>query len=230
MSKPSPKLALFGAFATVAKAAANPHRLDLLEHVAQGERAVEELAAVSGLSVANASQHLQRLRRGGLVVSRRDGKRMLYSLSCTEVLTLLAALRGIGERHLAEARRTIKQYFDERDALEPVGPEELTRGLKKGAILLLDVRPEREFELGHLQGALNVPLKDLIGRLKGLPRDKRIVAYCRGPWCVLAFEAVALLRKRGYDVRRLDGGFPEFAAAGVPANRSTLNQTTGVVQ
>jgi ArsR family transcriptional regulator len=188
------------------------------------------LAEASGLSVANASQHLQRLRRGGLVVSRRVGKRVLYRLSSNDVLTLLASLRGIGERHLAEARSTIRQYFEQRDAMEPIGPQELVRGLKAGTMLLLDVRPKREFDLGHLHGALNVPLKDLIPRLKTLPRRKQIVAYCRGPWCVLAFEAVAMLRARGFEVRRLDGGYPEFAAAGVPTNQNKSYQTTGATQ
>lgn len=216
MSKPSAKLELFASFAAVAKAAANPRRLDLLEHVAQGERSVEDLAAVSGLSVANASQHLLRLRRGGLVTSRRDGKRVLYSLSGIEVLDLLAALRTIGERHVAEANRTIAQYFSRRDAMEPLGATELARGMKAGAILLLDVRPQAEFELGHLRGAVNIPLRDLVRRLNRLPRGKEVVAYCRGPYCVLAFEAVALLREKGFSARRLDGGYPEFAAAGVP--------------
>ena len=216
MSKPSAKLELFASFAAVAKAAANPRRLDLLEHVAQGERSVEDLAAVSGLSVANASQHLLRLRRGGLVTSRRDGKRVLYSLSGIEVLDLLAALRTLGERHVAEAHRTIAQYFSKRDALEPMGAPELARGMKAGAIVLLDVRPQDEFELGHLRGAVNIPLRDLVRRLNHLPRGKEVVAYCRGPYCVLAFEAVALLREKGFSARRLDGGYPEFAAAGVP--------------
>jgi ArsR family transcriptional regulator len=218
VSKPSPKLELFASFAAVAQAAANPRRLDLLEHAAQGERAVEDLAAVSGLSVANASQHLLRLRRGGLVVSRRDGRRVLYSLSGSHVLDLLAALRAIGESHVAEAHRTIAQYFSQRDAMEPLGVAELARGLKAGSIFLLDVRPESEFALGHLRGAVNVPLNALMRRMKSLPRRKRVVAYCRGPYCVLAFEAVAMLREKGFSARRLDGGFPEFAAAGVPTN------------
>jgi len=218
VSKPSAKLELFASFAAVAKAAANPRRLDLLEHVAQGERSVEDLAVVSGLSVANASQHLLRLRRGGLVASRRDGKRVLYSLSGVQVLDLLAALRAIGERHMAEAHRTIAQYFSKRDALEPLGAPELVRGMEAGTILLLDVRPQDEFALGHLRGAVNVPLAKLARGLKSLPRSKEVVAYCRGPYCVLAFEAVALLRERGFSARRLDGGFPEFAAAGVPTS------------
>lgn len=217
MSHPSPKLELFAAFAAVAKAAAHPRRLDLLEHVAQGERPVDALAMVSGLSVANASQHLQQMRRGGLVSSRREGKRVLYRLSSERVLDLLGALRAIGEANVAEARQTIAGYFANRDSMEGLAAVELIRGLKNKSIVLLDVRPESEFALGHLRGAVNIPLKALEKKLRSLPRKQQIVAYCRGPYCVLAFEAVALLRKRGFTARRLDGGFPEFAAAGLPA-------------
>jgi len=216
MTQPSPKLELFGAFAAVAKAAAHPRRLDLLEHVAQGERPVDALAAVSGLSVANASQHLQQMRRGGLVLSRRDGKRVLYRLSSERVLDLLGALRAIGERNVADARQTLAEYFSNRDSMDGLSVVELTRGLRSKSIVLLDVRPEAEFALGHLRGATNIPLKQLERKLRTLPRKRQIVAYCRGPYCVLAFEAVALLRERGFAARRLDGGYPEFAAAGVP--------------
>ncbi len=216
MTQPSPKLELFAAFAAVAKAAAHPRRLDLLEHVAQGERPVDALAAVSGLSVANASQHLQQMRRGGLVLSRRDGKRVLYRLSSERVLDLLGALRAIGERNVADARQTLAEYFSNRDSMDGLSVVELTRGLKNKSIVLLDVRPESEFALGHLRGATNIPLQQLARKLRTLPRKQQIVAYCRGPYCVLAFEAVALLRERGFTARRLGGGYPEFAAAGVP--------------
>jgi ArsR family transcriptional regulator len=149
------------------------------------------------------------MRRGGLVVSRRDGKRVLYRLSSDQVLDLLAALRGLAEQNVAEARQTIADYFTSRDSMEPLSSAELTRALKRHSVVLLDVRPEAEFELGHLRGAVNVPLKDL-ARARTLPRGKDIIAYCRGPYCVLAFEAVATLRKHGFSARRLDGGMPEF--------------------
>ena len=216
MSKPSPKLELFASFAAVAKAAAHPNRLDLLEHIAQGERSVDALAAVSGLSVANASQHLLQMRRGGLVLSRRDGKRILYRLSSDRVLELLAALRGIAERNVAEAQQTIATYFTSRDSMEPLATADLARALKNKSVVLLDVRPESEYALGHVNGAMNIPLKDLERKLKALPRKKEIIAYCRGPYCVLSFEAVAALRKRGFSARRLEGGLPECAAAGLP--------------
>lgn len=219
---PSPKLELFEAFATVAKAVAHPRRLDLLEHVAQGERPVEALAAAADLSIANASQHLQRLRRGGLVSSRRDGKHVMYRISNERVLELLAALRSIAETNVAEARQTIADFFQRRDALEPVTVKPLREGLKRDVIVLLDVRPADEFVLGHLRGAVNIPLKELERKLKGLPRDREIVAYCRGPYCVLAFEAVSLLRKRGFAARRADGGLPELAAAGMRVDRSPV--------
>jgi rhodanese-related sulfurtransferase/DNA-binding transcriptional ArsR family regulator len=222
MSKPSPKLELFASFAAVAKASAHPNRLDLLEHIAQGERSVDALAAVSGLSIANASQHLLQMRRGGLVVSRRDGKRVLYRLSSTRVLDLLAALRGIAERNVAEAQQTISAYFTSRDSMEPLSTADLARALKSKSIVLLDVRPESEYAMGHIRDAVNIPLKDLEKKIKSLPRKKEIVAYCRGPYCVLSFEAVAALRKRGFTARRLEGGLPECAAAGLPI-ASTAN-------
>lgn len=220
MSTRSPKLALYESFALVAQALAHAHRLELLEHVAQGERSVETIADASGLSVANASQHLLRLRRAGLVVSRRDGKHVLYRLSGGAVLDLLAALRGIAERNVAEAQQVIAHYFSAKDSLEPVSSVELSRRLRRKSVMLLDVRPEDEFAMGHLPGAINMPLKVLQHRLKELPRNREIIAYCRGPYCVLSFEAVALLRARGFMIRRLAEGFPEWAAAGLPLERS----------
>lgn len=216
MSTPSPKRLLFAHFAAVAKALGHEHRLELLEHLAQGERPVEVLAERAGLSIANASQHLQHLRRAGLVVARKDGKNVFYRLSDESILALLAALRRIAEHHVAEVERVIAGYFRDRDSLEPVSHEELRRRLRKGLVTVLDVRLEDEFALGHLPGALNIPLRDLERRLTELPPGKEVVAYCRGPYCVLAFEAVAKLRARGFTVRRLEDGFPEWKAAGHP--------------
>jgi len=220
MSKPepttSPKRALYDSFASVAQALAHGHRLELLEHAAQGERSVEELAAVAGLSFANASQHLLLLRRAGLVRSRKDGKRVLYSLAGPSVLDLLASVRRIAESNVAEARDVIAGYFHARDSLEPVSRHELAGRLRRKAVTLLDVRPPDEFALGHLAGAINIPLKELLRRLDDLPRSKEVVAYCRGAWCVLSFEAVALLRRKGFKVRRLEDGYPEWKAGGLP--------------
>jgi ArsR family transcriptional regulator len=219
MTKQSPKLALYDAFALVAKALSSAHRLDLLEHVGQGERPVEELAEVAGLSIANASQHLLRLRRAGLVTSRREGKSVLYRLADRSVTELLAALHRVGENNVADARRVMVDYFNKRDNFEPVSRTELTKRVREKSVTLLDVRPEGEFALGHLPGAINIPLRALERKLSGLPRDREIVAYCRGPYCVLSFEAVALLRERGFKVRRMAEGFPEWQAYGLPIER-----------
>ena len=216
MSREGPKQVLYGQFAEVAKALGHGHRLEILELLAQGERSVEALAERAALSLANASQHLRLMRRAGLLVSRRDGKRILYRLSGSSVLDLAAALRRVAEENLAEVRDTVDGYFRERDALEPVSRKELARRLKDGLVTVLDVRPEDEFAAGHLPKAVNIPLRQLARRLRDLPKNREIVAYCRGPYCVLAFEAVALLRDRGFKVRRLEDGYPEWKAAGLP--------------
>ena len=166
MSRQNPKSAMFAGFAEVAKALGQGHRLEILELLAQGERSVEALADRAGLSIANASQHLRLMRRAGLLVSRRDGKRILYGLSDPAVLDLIAALRRVAERNLAEVRELIGGYFHERDALEPVGRGELVRRLKDGLVTVLDVRPEDEFTAGHLPNAVNIPLRDLAQRLR----------------------------------------------------------------
>ena len=216
MSRVGPKQLLYAQFAEVAKALGHGHRLEILELLAQGELSVEALAARAGLSIANASQHLRLMRQAGLLASRREGKRILYRLSDPAVLDLVAALHRVGERNLAEVREVIGGYFHERDALEPVSRKELVRRLKDGLVTVLDVRPEDEFAAGHLPEAVNIPLRELARRLRGLPKNREIVAYCRGPYCVLAFEAVALLRKHGFAVRRLEDGYPEWKAARLP--------------
>src|SRR5262245_32758167 len=216
MSSAHPKRDLYAQFASVAKAVANEHRLELLELVAQGERCVEVLAERSGLSIANASQHLQHLRRAGLVAARRQAKFVLYRLADDAVLTMVAAMRKVAERNLGEVEHILRSYFHERDAMEPVSRAELTRRMKQGLVTVLDVRPEDEFALGHLPGARNVPLSQIRRQLSKLDRNMEIVAYCRGPYCVLSFEAVAQLRKLGFKARRLQDGLPEWKAAGLP--------------
>jgi len=215
MSSENPKRALFEGFAEVAKALAHGQRLEILELLAQGERSVEALAERIGLPVANVSQHLRLMRRNGLLASRPDGKRVLYRLSDPAVLDLAAALRRVAERNFAEVRDVIGGYFRERDALEPVSRAELARRLKAGLVTVLDVRPSDEYAAGHLPKAVNIPLNQLRRRLRELPRNREIVAYCRGPYCVLAFEAVALLRGQGFKAKRLQDGFPEWKAAGL---------------
>lgn len=211
----SPKLQLFTAFAGVARALGNPHRLDLLEHLAQGERNVETLAAKAGITLANTSQHLQALRRQGLVEAERRGKQIVYRLAAEDVVDLLAALRRVSEQRSPDARQVIDDYFLTRDGLEAVTIPDLLRRAAEGRVIVIDVRPTDEFASGHLPGAVNVPLHDLQARLGELPPDLEVVAYCRGPWCVLSFEAVAWLRTQGRTARRLDGGLPEWRRAGL---------------
>jgi len=216
MSSTNPKTALFAGFATVAKALGHPQRLEILEMLAQGERSVDALAERMGLPVANVSQHLRLMRQAGLLVSRRSGKHIHYRLSDPSVLTLTAALQRVAERNLAQVREVLGGYFHERDAMEPVSRKELTRRLKDDSVTVLDVRPLDEFAAGHVPSAVNIPLKELKRQLRDVPKDREIVAYCRGPYCVLAFEAVSLLRKHGYEARRLEDGYPEWKAAGLP--------------
>lgn len=215
-----PKQAMFAQFALVAKAVAHPLRLELLEQLAQGERSVEVLADRTGCSVANASQHLQHMRRAGLLATRREGKYIFYRLADDAVVELLGVLRSIAERNLAEVDRVVRGYFMARDELEPVARAELLDRAKADLVTVLDVRPADEFALGHLPGAVNIPLRDLEARLAELDPKQGIVAYCRGPYCVLSFEAVAALRARGFNIRRLEDGYPEWRAAGLPVETS----------
>jgi rhodanese-related sulfurtransferase len=217
MSSLGPKQRVFISLAEIAQALGHAHRLELLEHLGQGERSVEDLAARTGLTVANTSRHLQLLRRAALVEGRREGKRVFYRLSGEDaVVALLQALSRVGERNSAEIARVMASYFRARDEFEPVSRKELLERLRCGTATVLDVRPEDEFRQGHVPGALNIPLSQLERRLAELPVDREVVAYCRGPWCVLSFEAVAVLRQRGYQVRRLEDGFPEWKVAGLP--------------
>lgn len=205
----------FEALAEIAKTLGHVHRLVLLEHVAQGERAVERLAELSGLSVANTSQHLQHLRRAGFVQTRREGKRVLYRLGAGPVAQVLAALRGYAEHQRAEIEEVISDSILRRDRLDGVSVDELLGLLDSESVTLIDVRPAEEFALGHLPGAVNIPPEQLERRLADLPADADIVAYCRGPYCVLSSDAVAALQARGLRARRLEVGFPEWKAAGL---------------
>ncbi|MCA7118252.1 MAG: ArsR family transcriptional regulator [Acidibrevibacterium sp.] len=216
MSSANPKRAVFEQFAVVAQAVANAHRVELIELVAQGERSVEELVRLSGLTVTNASQHLQQLRRAGLVVARRAGKHVLYRIAERDVVELLMAVRRTAERGVAEIDKIVRSYFHARDSLEPVSHDELAARLRDGVVTLIDVRPGEEFAAGHIPGAVNIPLDELPRRLDELPADRTVIAYCRGPYCVFAFEAVAELRAKGYDARRLADGYPQWWAARRP--------------
>lgn len=211
----NPKFAIFEHIAELARVLGHANRLDLIEHVAQGERSVDKLAQITGLTVANVSQHLQMLRRAGFVVSRREGKNVFYRLAEGPIEPILAALRAHAEYSRAEVRSIVADYFTTLDAMEPVSRAELIARLARDEVTLLDVRPEEEYALGHVPGALNCPLSELDRLLSKLPQDREVVAYCRGPYCILSFQAVARLRERGFRVRRLEDGMPEWRAAGL---------------
>jgi rhodanese-related sulfurtransferase/predicted transcriptional regulator len=216
---PGFKQALFTQFARIGKALGSANRLELLEYLAQGERSVDALAKVSGLSVANTSQHLQHLRQAGLVKARKDGVTVYYSVSDDDVIALVDRLRQVAERHLAEVEQLVSRYLSVKDDLEPVRPRELLKRARAGLVTVIDVRPREEYAAGHLPGAVNIPLAELEKHLRELDREKEVVAYCRGPHCVLAFEAVARLRAKGIEARRLEDGFPEWQVAGLPVER-----------
>ena len=216
MSSDNPKHALLTQFAAVAKALGHAHRLELLEFVAQGERSVDALAERAGLTVANTSQHLLLLRRAGLLSSRREGKRVRYRLADDSVLDLTAELRRVAERNVAEVQQIVNGYFKAQDALEPISRAELLERMEQGLVTVLDVRPEDEYRAGHVPGALNITLSELDSHLAEVNGDQEIVAYCRGAYCVLSFQAVAALRMRGLNARRLEEGFPEWRVAGLP--------------
>ena len=211
-----PKQALFGQLARVAQALASDSRLEILDYLAQGERGVDDLARAAGLSVANTSKHLQQLKGVGLVEARRDGKQVFYALADDRVLDALATLRVLAESHTEEVKTLVASYLHARDQLEPVPAQELLSRANSALVTVLDVRPPEEFAQGHIPGALNIPLDDLASQLHALPNDQEVIAYCRGPWCVLSFEAVRLLRDAGFEARRLREGLPEWRYAGHP--------------
>ncbi|PXX06230.1 metalloregulator ArsR/SmtB family transcription factor [Mycolicibacterium moriokaense] len=211
---------IYGEFARIGKALASPHRLEILDVLAQGERTVESLASQTGLSVANASRHLQQLRQAQLVLTRREGLFVHYRLAGPEVVSLVVALRQTAEQHLAELDRVVRDFLGERDDFEPVTPDELSRRMTNGEVVVLDVRPEQEYAAGHIAGARSIPVADISERLAELPREKEYVAYCRGPYCVYADEAVAVLRANGLKAQRLTEGYPEWWLSGRPVHTS----------
>jgi rhodanese-related sulfurtransferase/DNA-binding transcriptional ArsR family regulator len=214
------KQALFDEFARVGKALASGRRIELLDVLANGERTVDELARQVGLSVANASQHLQLLRQAGLVAARRDGNSIYHRLAAPEVFELWRALRTVATSRLAEVERLATAYLGAREELEPITRQELARRLADGEeLVVLDVRPVEEHAAGHLPGAASIPLSELRERLAELPGDREIVAYCRGPFCAFAHEAIRVLTDAGLSARRLEDGLPEWAAAGLPVTR-----------
>ena len=219
MSSDPAKERLYQAIGRVAAALGSAGRLQLLEYVAQGERSVDALAAMTGLSMANTSKHLQALRQAGLVNARKAGLRVYYSLGGDDVSLLLSSLRGVAEHRAADVEKLLRTWLAHRDELDAVPAREVLARLKSGLVTLLDVRPAEEFAAGHLPGALNVPVDRLEAYLSKLPKKKEVIAYCRGPYCLMSFDAVAKLRKRGFKAKRLEDGFPEWRAAGLPVER-----------
>jgi rhodanese-related sulfurtransferase len=213
------KTALYEQLARVALALGSQGRLQILEFVAQGERSVDTLAAMTGLSVANTSKHLQALRQAGLVVARKEGLRVFYSLAGDDVVALVSALRAVAEQRVAEVERLVRLWLAHRDEMEPVSAAELLERAKKAEVTVLDVRPPEEYAAGHIPGAINITVDKLEGFLSRLPKRKEVIAYCRGPYCLMSFEAVEKLRKRGLRARRLENGLPEWRAAGLPVVR-----------
>ncbi len=203
-------------FARIAKAIANPHRLELVDLLAQGERSVEELAKETALSIANASQHLQALREAHLVIARKEGLRVYYRLADPAIFQLVQIIRQIAERQLAEVERIVNTYLTERKAMEPVTLNELLSRLGEPGLIILDVRPGLEYAQGHIAGARSIPINELQQRLHELPQNQEIVAYCRGTYCVFADEAVELLISQGYQARRMHQGYPDWAIAQLP--------------
>jgi rhodanese-related sulfurtransferase/DNA-binding MarR family transcriptional regulator len=225
---------LYAEFAQTAKAVGSPRRVEILELLAQREHTVEELSTATGLGITNTSAHLQVLRRAGLVDSRREGTRIHYRLAGDDVAAFVDALRKLARARVAGIDRVVRDYFESRDHLEPVTSDDLMERIKGGSVMVLDVRPTDEYIAGHIPGALSVPLDQLDAALAGIPKRAEIVAYCRGPYCVLAPQAVERLRSHGYRARRLDQGMPEWRLAGLPvavgAGPSTKRRATSRLQ
>ncbi len=219
LSTHNPKRDLFEELARIGSALSSGARLEFLELLAQGERSVDQLATLTGASVANTSQHLQKLRHTGLIVGRKAGQYVFYRLVGDKVVRLLSALGEVGEAHVAEIERIVRLYLEAKDNLEPIAATELLRRARKGLVTVLDLRPSEEFAAGHVPGAVNIPIQELEKRIGELPRRKEIIAYCRGPYCLMSFDAVQLLRRKGLRARRLEKGLPEWRMAGLPVER-----------
>ena len=216
MSSQNPKRDVFTQLARIGTALSSGVRLEFLELLAQGERSVDDLSRLTGTAVANTSQHLQKLKQAGLIVARKQGQFVFYRVAGDKVMGLLAALAQVGETHDAEIERIVRLYFFSKDDFEPVPAAELLDRARRGLVTVLDVRPPEEYAAGHVPGAVNIPIHQLEKRLRELPRRKEVIAYCRGPFCLMSYDAVALLRKKGMKARRLRDGMPEWRVAGLP--------------
>jgi rhodanese-related sulfurtransferase/DNA-binding transcriptional ArsR family regulator len=206
----------YSILATMIKAMANPHRLEIVDLLGQGEKTVEEIANETSMSIANTSQHLQVLKGANLVEIRREGNFIHYKLTHEEIYRSWQMLRELGLNHIAEMERLVKDFREKRNSLEALSMDELATKMRSKNVVILDIRPETEFKNGHIPGAINIPIEELTTRIKKLQKNKEYVAYCRGPFCVFADEAVAMLNKKGFTARRLNEGFPDWALKGLP--------------
>lgn len=220
------KDALFDGFAEVARALASGRRAEIVDVLAQGERSVEDLAEEIGQSVANTSHHLRALTRAGLLTSRREGTRIFYRLANERVTSFWGALRDIAADRVAGFERLAEAYLGDRSELEAISRAELSRRLRRGDVVVLDVRPGSEYDAGHIAGARSIPVRELRRHLREIPKEKDVVAYCRGPYCVYADDAVRELNRRGFRARRLEDGFPEWHQAGLPVSRKVKEVAT----
>lgn len=211
---------IFANLARIGAALSSSIRIEFLELLAQAERSVDQLSSLTGSSVANTSQHLQKLRQAGLVVGRKEGQHVFYRISGDEIVGLLTSLGRVGEAYLAEVEHIVRLYLTQIDALEAVPAKDVLQRARKGLVTLLDVRPPEEFAAGHVPGAVNIPIRELAKRFKELPKNKEVIAYCRGPYCLMSYDAVALLRKSGMKARRLEAGLPEWRLAGLAVERA----------
>jgi rhodanese-related sulfurtransferase/biotin operon repressor len=216
----NPKREVFESLARVGTALSSPTRIEYLELLAQSERSVEQLANLTGTTVANTSQHLQKLRQAGLIVGRKEGLYVFYRLAGDEIVGLLSAIHRVGETYVADVERIVRLYYAQKDALEAVPATELLERARKALVTVLDVRPAEEFAAGHVPGAVNIPVQELEKRMKELPKTREVVAYCRGPYCLMSYDAVALLRRKGFKARRLEAGMPEWRKAGLPVDQA----------
>ena len=212
----SPKREVFENLARIGTALSSPVRIEFLELLAQTERTVEQLATMTGTGVANTSQHLQKLRQAGLIAGRKEGLYVYYRLAGDEVVGLLSAVSRVGDAYVADVERIVRIYFAQKDELEAVPAAELLERARKGLVTVLDVRPPEEFAAGHVPGAINIPIQELKKRLKELPKRREVIAYCRGPYCLMSYDAVSLLRAKGIKARRLEAGLPEWRQSGLP--------------
>jgi rhodanese-related sulfurtransferase len=226
----SPKREVFAELARIGNALSSAVRLELLELLAQGERSVDELSTLTGTTVANASQHLQRLKQAGLIEGRKAGQFVFYRIRGDDVVRMLSAVSQVGQAQLAEVEKIVKLYFLAKDELEPVAPRELLDRARKGLVTVLDVRPHEEFAAGHVPGAVNIPVEELSRRLRELPKGREVIAYCRGPFCLMSFDAIELLRRKGFKARRLRDGMPEWRAAGHAVEKAALRAGQGVAR